>query len=290
MGERWYDRECHLLPGRRDVRRTPTGMASATFKVSSAGSTICTGSGSTVCGCNPIHPTPGRTTGTTSPTSTTSIRGWAPSATSPSCCTRRRTGASRSSSTWWSTTRPTSTRGSSRRVLVAGLALPRLVRLGRHGALRPLPGHGLPRRADRDVDLPPQRPGLVLPPLLRLPAGPEHRQPGGARRDQEDHGLLAAARRRRVPDGRGAVHHRADRAGRPELARRTSTFLTELRAARVLAARRRGAARRGQRRRRTSSRSTSATRAARATASTCSSTSCSTTRWCSRWPGRAPSR
>ena len=41
--------------------------------------------------------------------------------------------------------------------------------------------------------------------------------------------VLAAARRRRIPDGRGAVHHRADRARATRTARRTSPFLTELR-------------------------------------------------------------
>ena len=52
---------------------------------------------------------------------------------------------------------------------------------------------------------------VVLPPLLRLPARPQHGQPAGPAGDREDHRLLAAARRRRVPARRGAVRHRADR-------------------------------------------------------------------------------
>ena len=53
---------------------------------------------------------------------------------------------------------------------------------------------------------------VLLPPLLRLPAGSEHRQPRRARRDHADHGVLAAARRVRLPHGRGAVPDRAARA------------------------------------------------------------------------------
>ena len=47
--------------------------------------------------------------------------------------------------------------------------------------------------------------GLVLPPLLRLPARPELGQPRGPRRDQEGDGFLAAARRVRLPGRRRAV-------------------------------------------------------------------------------------
>ena len=56
--------------------------------------------------------------------------------------------------------------------------------------------------------------GVVLPPLLRVPARPQHLEPGGAGRDPQDHGLLDPARRVRLPHGRGAVHHRAPRAPR----------------------------------------------------------------------------
>ena len=49
---------------------------------------------------------------------------------------------------------------------------------------------------------------VVLPPLLRLPARPQHLQPAGPGRDPQDHGLLAAARRLRLPHGRRAVRHR----------------------------------------------------------------------------------
>ena len=46
----------------------------------------------------------------------------------------------------------------------------------------PHAGHGLPRRAGRDLDLRPDREGVVLPPVLQVPAGPQHRQPEGPRR------------------------------------------------------------------------------------------------------------
>ena len=57
---------------------------------------------------------------------------------------------------------------------------------------------------------------VLLPSLLRLSARSEHDQPRRARRDHAHHGLLAAARRVRLPHGRRAVPDRAQ-------GRRTST-------------------------------------------------------------------
>ena len=51
---------------------------------------------------------------------------------------------------------------------------------------------------------------VLLPPLLRAPGRPEHLEPVRARRDPEDHGLLAAARRVRLPHGRRAVPDREE--------------------------------------------------------------------------------
>ena len=57
--------------------------------------------------------------------------------------------------------------------------------------------------------------GPVLPaPLLLRPARPQRRQPGGARRDRADRGLLAPAGPRRLPRRRRAVPARAGRACR----------------------------------------------------------------------------
>ena len=67
-----------------------------------------------------------------------------------------------------------------------------------------------PRRAEIDVDVRQGRRRILFPPLLRFPAGPQHRQPARAGRDPEDHGVLAAARRVRLPHGRGAVRHRRE--------------------------------------------------------------------------------
>jgi maltose alpha-D-glucosyltransferase / alpha-amylase len=47
--------------------------------------------------------------------------------------------------------------------------------------------------------------GLVFPSLLRFSARSQYSQPRGSGRDPEDHGLLAATRRRGLPDGCGAV-------------------------------------------------------------------------------------
>ena len=90
------------------------------------------------------------------------------------------------------------------------LEVPRLLRLVEGEAEGRPQGHGLPRRPEDDLDLRQGGEGVLLPPLLRASAGPEHRQSGRARGDPEDHGLLAPARRLRLPDGRRAVRHRAE--------------------------------------------------------------------------------
>ena len=79
------------------------------------------------------------------------------------------------------------------------VALPRLVRLGRRAAEEPQGGHRLPRRAEDDVDVRQAGEAVLLPPLLRPPGRPQHLEPVRARRDPEDHGLLAAARRLGLP-------------------------------------------------------------------------------------------
>ena len=66
------------------------------------------------------------------------------------------------------------------------------------------------------------REGLVLPPLLRFPARPQHVEPAGAGRDPQDHGLLDPARRLRLPHGRRAVRHR-DQGRRGRASRSSST-------------------------------------------------------------------
>ena len=123
-------------------------------------------------------------------------------------------------------------------------------------ARRPPPGHRLPRRADTRPGPGTRGRGVVLPPLLRLPARPELGQPGRARGDQEDHGLLAAARRIRAS---ASTPRRSSSSRRcPESTRRAKDFtiLDDWRAGPAVAHRRRRAAVRGQRRRRGASRAT----------------------------------
>ena len=94
------------------------------------------------------------------------------------------------------------------------LEIPRLVCLVEEEAGEREQRHGVSRRAEIDLELRRRGQGLVLPPLLRFPARPQHLKPGGAGRDPQDHGLLDSARRLGVPHGCGAVHHRDQGAGR----------------------------------------------------------------------------
>ena len=68
-----------------------------------------------------------------------------------------------------------------RRADGSGVAVPRLVRLGRAQARQRRRRRGLPGRAEVDLDLRQDAQALVLPPLLRVPARPEHRQPARCR-------------------------------------------------------------------------------------------------------------
>ena len=99
----------------------------------------------------------------------------------------------------------------------------------------------LPRRGEVQLGL--GRPGaaVVLPPLLRRAAGPQHRQPRRAGRDREDRRVLARARRDRLPHRRRAVPPRGgQRAGGRgskdphSLLRELSTYLTRRRGDAVL--------------------------------------------------------
>ena len=86
-----------------------------------------------------------------------------------------------------------------------GFTLSRLVRLGRPEARRSRQGHGVSRRAEIDLVARQASRRLVLPPLLRFPARPQHLEPDGAGGNPQDHGLLDSARRLRLPHGRGAL-------------------------------------------------------------------------------------
>ena len=86
--------------------------------------------------------------------------------------------------------------------------VPGLVRLVGQEAGSCQSGHGVPRRAEVDLDLRQRSARVVLPPLLQVPAGPQHVEPARPGRDPQDHGLLDPARGVRIPDGCGAVRDR----------------------------------------------------------------------------------
>ena len=67
-----------------------------------------------------------------------------------------------------------------------------------------------PGKQTTHLDVGSQGRAVLLPPLLRSSAGSEHLESVRARRDPEDHGLLAAARRLRLPHGRRAVPDREE--------------------------------------------------------------------------------
>src|SRR5438128_8024738 len=71
------------------------------------------------------------------------------------------------------------------------------------------------RCAEIHMDIRHGRQSLVLPSLLRVPAGPQYGPSPGARRDSQDHGILDTAWGVRVAHGRLAEDHsRADSRGR----------------------------------------------------------------------------
>ena len=124
----------------------------------------------------PFQPRPARTTATTSPTTTASIRATARSATSSSS--------------------PMAAEQRGIRVIIdlvvnhtsdqhpwfqdgaqlKGLEISRLVCLGRQEAGQRQQGHGVSRRAEIDLDPRQGSRRLVLPSLLRFPARPQHRR------------------------------------------------------------------------------------------------------------------
>src|SRR5215213_1511941 len=91
-----------------------------------------------------------------------------------------------------------------------GLALPRLLRLGRRAA-RLAQGRGLPRRRGLQLGLRRGRGQVVPAPLLLPHARPQHRQPAGPGRDHQGRRLLAGAGPVRLPGRRRPVRDRADR-------------------------------------------------------------------------------
>ena len=88
------------------------------------------------------------------------------------------------------------------------LAVSRLVSLVEASARGLEHRDGVPRRAEGDVDPRCRGRRVLLPSLLRFPAGSERAASRGRGRNHADHGLLAAAWRLGVPHGRGAVRHR----------------------------------------------------------------------------------
>ena len=99
-----------------------------------------------------------------------------------------------------------------------GLAVPRLVRLV--ATTEPPDRHqGMVFPGEQDETWTYDEDGrrLVLPPLLRLPARPQHRRTRrSARRSRRSWAFWLQLGVAGFRDGRRAVHHRAHRAGRPE--------------------------------------------------------------------------
>ena len=174
---------------------------------------------------HPIHPTPGpRRRLRRRPTSTTSTRASAPSATSPSCCTRREQPRHQGDH------RPGGEPHLRRAPVVPVGPLRRRTRRTATGTSGPTTepadrhqGMVFPGEQDETWSYDRTAKAWYYHRFYKFQPDLNFANPAGPRGDQEDLRVLAPARRRRVPDGRGAVHHRADRAGQPGLARRTSS-------------------------------------------------------------------
>ena len=178
MSERWYKEaviycvEVDDVPGlrRRRVRRParadqPAGLPRPR-------------SASTCLWLNPIHPVAATaTTATTSPTTTASTRGSALSATSPSSRCRRASAASGSCSTSSSTTPPTSIRGSSPRAASPDSPYRDWYVWSETEPADRRQGIVFPGEQTETWTCDDDGQGVVLPPLLRLPARPELGQP-----------------------------------------------------------------------------------------------------------------
>ncbi len=150
------------------------------------------------------------TTGTTSPTTRTSIRATARSTTS-TASSRQAHGRAhprhhRAGHQPHLRPAPVVPGGAAR---PGRIARTRLLRLERHEPEVPGRPHHLHRHRDVELELGRHREGVLLAPLLPPPAGPELRQPGGARGGDPGDAVLARSRRRRPAARRRAVPDRA---------------------------------------------------------------------------------
>ena len=177
----------------------------------------------------PFYPTPTATTATTSSTSTASTRGSAPSATSSRSSAPRRTAACASSPTSSSTT-PSDQHPWFQSARASKDSPYRDFYVWRDEPPAEQQDVVFPDQEDSVWELD-EKTGAVLPaPVLPAPARPQRHQPAGARRDREDHGLLARARPVGLPRRRRAVLPRDQRRRRRRTMRaaptRTSTCAT----------------------------------------------------------------
>ncbi len=135
----------------------------------------------------------------------------------------------------------------SRRTFESKIQTSRLVRLVQEKTKARQRRCRLPRRPEIHVELRQDRRRVVLPPLLRFSARPQHFESRGPGRNPQDHGLLDSARRLRLSNGRRSFRHR-DEGGRRYKTHRAIRHAPHLRRISILAPGRRHRPRRSQRR------------------------------------------
>ena len=198
INDLWYKNADHLLPACRHVPRTRRETGSATSRACRAGSTYIQGLGATAIWLMPFQTFAGprrRLRHRRLLQRRSAIR--LASAISSSSRTAANSAGCGSSSTSSSTTPRTSIPGSSRRATTPKSPYRDWYVWSKSATGRtPTSGVVFPGVQKSTWTRNRGRQGLLLPPILRLSAGPQHRQPARvAGGNSQDHGLLAPARR-----------------------------------------------------------------------------------------------
>ena len=185
----------HLQSRRRDLHGRRTATAIGDFPGLTAALDYLRPGGRPASGCSPSTPRPTATTATTSPTTTPSIPASARLGDFVEFMHRAHGSAASASSSTSSSTTPRDQHPWFQAARRDRSSPYRDYYVWSDERARRTTTRAWSSPASRrHLDLRRRGRRLLLPPFLRAPARPQHRQPGRARGDPEDHGLLAGAR------------------------------------------------------------------------------------------------